>query len=35
MEFENLTFNMFTNTILRYIDFDVMEELNDKVKYLR
>ena len=32
MEFENLTFNMFTNTILRYIDFDVMEELIDNYK---
>ena len=32
MEFENFTFNIFTNSILRYIEFPVMEELIDNYK---
>ena len=32
MEFDNFTFNIFTNSILRYIEFSVMEELIDTFK---
>ena len=32
MEFENFTFNIFTNSILRYIEFSVMEDLIDSFK---
>ena len=32
MEFDNLTFNIFTNSILRYIDFDVIEKIIDNYK---
>ena len=32
MEIENFTFNIFTNSILRYIEFSVMEDLIDTFK---
>ena len=32
MKFENFTFNVFTNSILRYIEFSVMEELIDSYR---
>ena len=32
MEIENFTFNIFTNSILRYIEFSVIEELIDHYK---